>query len=177
MSAKRALARALGAYRALSARGQWAMGHSVGPSATLAACRTLPVLVSRLAHYNGLCRLGGQQVAAYGLAAAQEMARNAASPAMGSNYKISIVTGNFRGAGTGTAAYLQLVGSAGQSERFLFGDCAGCELTRGSKRIINVEVPSPIGQLRLVKIEKVKGSVSDTGDGWYLEQARGCAAY
>jgi hypothetical protein len=84
-------------------------------------------------------------------------------------YSVSVVTGNVRGAGTNSAAFLQLVGSQGESEKVVIGNSHEDGLQRGSKVTFEVQVPQGIGPLRRVFIEREKSSCTDTGEGWYLE--------
>lgn len=84
-------------------------------------------------------------------------------------YHVSVVTGNVRGAGTNSAAFLQLVGSHGESEKVVIGNSHEEGLQRGSKVTFEVQVPQGIGPLRRVFIEREKSSCTDTGEGWYLE--------
>lgn len=83
-------------------------------------------------------------------------------------YRVSVVTGNLRGAGTGSAAYVQLIGSHGESDKFVVGNSEDEGLTRGSKVTFDVQVP-PIGPIRRVFVEREKASCTATGDGWFLE--------
>eukprot|EP00882_Tetradesmus_deserticola_P021596 GHRQ01023378.1.p1 GENE.GHRQ01023378.1~~GHRQ01023378.1.p1 ORF type:complete len:312 (+),score=125.34 GHRQ01023378.1:366-1301(+) len=83
-------------------------------------------------------------------------------------YRVSVVTGNLRGAGTGSAAYVQLIGSYGESDKFLIGNSEDEGLERGSKVEFDVQVP-PIGPIRRVLVEREKASCTATGDGWFLE--------
>jgi hypothetical protein len=84
-------------------------------------------------------------------------------------YQVSVVTGNVRGAGTNSAAFVQLVGSHGESEKVVIGNSHEEGLQRGSKVTFEVPVPQGIGPLRRVFIEREKSSCTDTGEGWYLE--------
>lgn len=102
------------------------------------------------------------QAANYGVAARQVHTDHEA-------YTVSVVTGNVRGAGTGSAAWVQLVGSHGQSEKVVIGNSHEDGLQRGSKVTFEVQVPQGIGPLRRVFIEREKSSCTDTGEGWYLE--------
>jgi hypothetical protein len=84
-------------------------------------------------------------------------------------YHVSVVTGNVRGAGTNSAAFVQLIGSHGESEKVVVGNSHEDGLQRGSKVTFDVQVPQGIGPLRRVYIEREKSSCTDTGEGWYLE--------
>lgn len=102
------------------------------------------------------------QAANYGVAARQVHTDH-------ETYTVSVVTGNVRGAGTGSAAWVQLVGSHGQSEKVVIGNSHEDGLQRASKVTFEVQVPQGIGPLRRVFIEREKSSCTDTGEGWYLE--------
>lgn len=84
-------------------------------------------------------------------------------------YHVSVVTGNVRGAGTNSAAFVQLIGSHGESDKVVVGNSHEDGLQRGSKVTFDVQVPQGIGPLRRVYIEREKSSCTDTGEGWYLE--------
>lgn len=84
-------------------------------------------------------------------------------------YRISVITGNVRGAGTPSMAWVQLMGTAGESEKYEVGNSSEEGLMRGSKVTFEVQVPRDIGALRRVLIQRDKGSYSDSGDGWYLD--------
>lgn len=102
------------------------------------------------------------QAASYGVAARQ--VHNDME-----TYQVSVVTGNVRGAGTNSAAFLQLVGSHGVSQKVVIGNSHEDGFQRGSKVTFDVHVPPGIGPLRRVFIEREKSSCTDTGEGWYLE--------
>lgn len=173
MSSKRALLRALAACQRSSSSKTQLLTNKSGLS-SLSSCTASqfsPLVKNQsISTKDVIHSFKDQQVACYGLAAAKEVAQPSSLPTL--SFKISIITSNIRGAGTPTPAYIQLIGTHGESERFLVGDAVDMELTRGSTRIIDVEVPESFGALRLVHVEKIKGSVSDTGDGWFLEQVR-----
>jgi len=84
-------------------------------------------------------------------------------------YRVRGVTGNVRGAGTASAAYVQLICSHGESDKVVVGQSGDEGLVRGSKVTFDVPVPLGIGPLRRVYVEREKGSCTDTGEGWYLE--------
>lgn len=84
-------------------------------------------------------------------------------------YRISVITGNVRGAGTPSTAWVQLIGSTGESEKYVVGNSGEEGLSRGSKVTFEVQVPRDIGALRRVLIQRDKGSFTNTGDGWYLD--------
>jgi PLAT/LH2 domain len=126
------------------------------------------------------------QTASYGVAAAaaaaapqpslpssqqqpqQQQQQQQPSPHELHTYKVTVYTGNLRGAGTSAAAHVQLVGAHGQSVKALVGNSDAEGLGRGSR--VTFEVLSPhIGPLRRVLVERGASSDSATGDGWYLE--------
>jgi hypothetical protein len=80
-----------------------------------------------------------------------------------------VVTGSQRGAGTHSAAWVQLIGTGGESEKFLVGNSDDVGLQRGSTVRFDVQAPKELGALRRVHVERAKGSVTDTGEGWYLD--------
>jgi hypothetical protein len=63
---------------------------------------------------------------------------------------------------------VQLIGSHGESDKFVVGNSDDEGLERGSKVTFNVQVP-PIGPIRRVFVEREKASCTATGDGWFLE--------
>jgi hypothetical protein len=86
-------------------------------------------------------------------------------------YKISVVTGNVRGAGTGCGAYIQLIGSLGQTDKVAVGESIDDGLQRGSTVTFDIQVPqNGLGTLRRVFVEREKASSTATGEGWFLEQ-------
>lgn len=77
-----------------------------------------------------------------------------------------IVTGNLRGAGTHSPAWIRLIGTNGTSERFKLGEEDTFE--RASSRLFPLVVPAgSIGQLRRVLVEK--RTQTQLGDGWFLK--------
>lgn len=79
---------------------------------------------------------------------------------------VKVVTGNLRGAGTHSPAWIRLIGSNGTSETFKLGE--EDTFDRGSARVFSVAVPAgSLGQLRRVFIEKRKQA--QLGDGWFLK--------
>lgn len=105
------------------------------------------------------------QAASYGVAArAEEHLQN-----FYENYRVSVITGNVRGAGTSAAAYIQLIGTYGESDKVLIGNSEDEGFQRGSKITFDVSVPGGIGPLRRVNVERAEGGHTTTGDGWYLD--------
>ncbi|PNW88593.1 hypothetical protein CHLRE_01g036200v5 [Chlamydomonas reinhardtii] len=84
-------------------------------------------------------------------------------------YTLTITTGNLRGAGSLTPAWVQLVGTQGKSERIIVGDTEEDSLGRGTVRTVTVTVSEDLGQLRFVNVQRLGSSISDAGTGWYLE--------
>lgn len=105
------------------------------------------------------------QAASYGVAArAEEHLQN-----FYETYRVSVVTGNVRGAGTSAAAYIQLIGTHGESDKVIIGNSDEEGLQRGSKVTFTVPVPGGIGPLRRINVERSSGGHTTTGDGWYLD--------
>lgn len=84
---------------------------------------------------------------------------------------IKVVTGNLRGAGSESAAFIQLVGTDGSSPRIPLVDPSGEHpgFERGSTKSFDVSVPKNIGPIRRVYVEKEKGRCTEQGEGWYLQ--------
>ena len=99
----------------------------------------------------------------YGAAAAPQ-----AQPEL-ETYQVSVVTGNVRGASTGSAAYVQLIGTNGRSEKVVVGDSEDDGLERGSTVTFDLPVPVGMGAIRRLHVERGRASATDTGDGWYLD--------
>lgn len=85
-------------------------------------------------------------------------------------YRVAVVTGNVRGAGTHASAFLQLIGANGESERVIVGDSEENGFTRGSKREVEIAARKDIGPIKRVHVEREKGSICDVGDGWFLDR-------
>lgn len=81
-------------------------------------------------------------------------------------YTLTITTGNLRGAGSLTPAWVQLVGTQGKSERIIVGDTEEDSLGRGTVRTVTVTVSEDLGQLRFVNVQRLGSSISDAGTGW-----------
>jgi hypothetical protein len=86
------------------------------------------------------------------------------------SYRVSVITGNVRGAGTRSGVKVQLIGSEGSSDLIEVGNSMEEGLRRASTTTFDVLVPRELGTLRRVYVERDKASSTDTGDGWYLEQ-------
>ncbi|KAI8470187.1 MAG: Serine/threonine protein phosphatase [Monoraphidium minutum] len=81
-------------------------------------------------------------------------------------YRINLITGNVRGAGTNLPAYVQLIGTNGTSEKVLVGEDG---LPRGSSVAVDLQAPKDMGELRRCFVERGKSGYTNTGDGWFLE--------
>jgi hypothetical protein len=86
------------------------------------------------------------------------------------SYRVSVITGNVRGAGTRSGVKVQLIGSEGSSDLIEVGNSMEDGLRRNSTTTFDVLVPRELGTLRRVYVERDKASSTDTGDGWYLDQ-------
>ena len=87
-------------------------------------------------------------------------------------YRVTVVTGHTRGAGTKYAAWIQLFGTHGESDKFLIADSDENGLPKGSSKTFEMLVPRDIGSLRRVYVERDKGSSCDIADGWFLDSVR-----
>lgn len=106
------------------------------------------------------------QAANYGVAArAEEHLQN-----FYENYRVRVITGNVRGAGTSSAAYIQLIGTHGESDKVVIGNSEEEGFQRGSEVTFNIPVPGGIGPLRRINVERSASDQSSTGDGWYLDE-------
>ena len=85
-------------------------------------------------------------------------------------YTLNVYTGNLRGAGSVTPAWIQLVGSAGKTERFIVGETEEDSLERGTQRTVTITAGEDIGQLRFVHVQRIASSITEAGTGWYLKQ-------
>lgn len=86
-------------------------------------------------------------------------------------YRIQVVTGDVRGAGTQAPAVITIYGESGQSQDINIGhdnDEQGFE--RGSMKLYECNVESELGPLKRVHVEQLQPSVTDTGSGWYLDR-------
>lgn len=106
-----------------------------------------------------------QQRLCYGVAARQVQAEL-------DTYRITVVTGNVRGAGTGSTAWIQLIGTSGNSEKFVVGNSHHEGLSRASSVTFDIAAPKDIGEIKRVYVEREKASFGDTGDGWFLDEVQ-----
>lgn len=85
-------------------------------------------------------------------------------------YTVDVFTGDVRGAGSPMPAELQLIGTAGVSEPFVFGDDPDSPgFARGSHHTLQVEAPADLGDLLRVVVKQHKPGDSDVGVGWFLD--------
>lgn len=87
-------------------------------------------------------------------------------------YRVDVLTGICRGAGTKARAWIQLVGAHGTSDKVCFGADSSSDdgFPRGSQLSMQLLAPRDMGPLKRVYVERAKRSASDLGDGWFLEQ-------
>lgn len=86
-------------------------------------------------------------------------------------YRVQVVTGDVRGAGTQAPAVITIYGESGQSQDIDIGhdqDEQGFE--RGSIKYYECNVESELGALKRIHVEQLEPSVTDTGSGWYLDK-------
>ncbi|BDA46553.1 Protein phosphatase PTC7 homolog fig at C-terminar half [Coccomyxa sp. Obi] len=86
-------------------------------------------------------------------------------------YKVDIITGTVRGAGTHAPAVVQLVGAEGVSAEYVLGndqDEYGFE--RGSRKVYELDIGTELGTLQRVKVQQVPASVAELGSDWYLDR-------
>ena len=103
-------------------------------------------------------------------AQAQALAEVPAAEATPSVYRIEVVTGDVRGAGTQAPAIVTLYGESGKSSDYLVGneqDENGFE--RGSRKKYELNVERDLGSLKRIHVEQCEPSVTDTGSGWFLD--------
>lgn len=103
--------------------------------------------------------------------AAQAQALAEAPVAEASRYRIEVVTGDVRGAGTQAPAIVTLHGESGHSSDFVIGneqDENGFE--RGSSKKYELSIESDLGPLKRIHVEQCEPSVTETGSGWFLDK-------
>lgn len=83
-------------------------------------------------------------------------------------YRIHVVTGSLRGAGSNSAVFVKMVGSKGESHEMEIGGGLGFE--RGAVMTESVVVDEDIGIPKMILVRRAQGEVSETGAGWYLEK-------
>ena len=94
----------------------------------------------------------------------------APEPAL-SLYRVQVVTGDVRGAGTQAPAVITIYGESGQSRDIDIGhdqDESGFE--RGSIKYYDCNIEQELGALKRIHVEQLEPSVTDTGSGWYLDK-------
>ena len=104
-------------------------------------------------------------------AQAQALAEAPVTQAAPSLYRIVVVTGDVRGAGTKAPAIVTLHGEAGHSSDFFIGneqDENGFE--RGSSKKYELHIQSDLGPLKRIHVEQCEPSVTETGFGWFLDK-------
>ena len=104
-------------------------------------------------------------------AQAQALAEAALPEPAPSVYRIVVVTGDVRGAGTQAPAIVTLHGESGGSSDYVVGDEQdenGFE--RGSSKKYELSVEKNLGVLKRIHVEQCEPSVTDTGSGWFLDQ-------
>lgn len=80
---------------------------------------------------------------------------------------VRIATGNLRGAGTQSHAFIQFIGSNGRSDRVMLDVEHSGTFDRGSVRTFRVPIPKHIGKLHHVRVEKTSENL--LGEGWFLQ--------
>lgn len=83
-------------------------------------------------------------------------------------YKVQVVTGNVRGAGTSASAFLKLLCSNGESRVFQVAENMGFE--RGTVETFKLPVDRDLGAVKTVFVRRAKTGVSETGAGWFLDK-------
>lgn len=83
-------------------------------------------------------------------------------------FKVRIITGNVRGAGTRAGIRLQLIGTRGESEPAVISQDRG--FAQGSVKDCILPVETDIGALRMVRVEReiADGSLAD--ESWFLDK-------
>ena len=88
-------------------------------------------------------------------------------------YRIEVVTGTVRGAGTPNMATVQLFGANAASPVYRIGDDGdnkdGSGFERGSTKTYSIRAPQ-LGALRRIHIKKDLHRASELGSGWFLER-------
>ena len=83
-------------------------------------------------------------------------------------YKVRIITGNVRGAGTHAGIRLQLIGTRGESEPAVISQDRG--FAQGSVETHVLPVETDIGDLRMIRVEReaIDGTLAD--ESWFLDK-------
>eukprot|EP00803_Ostreobium_quekettii_P005016 evm.model.scf_3110.2 EVM.evm.TU.scf_3110.2 scf_3110:7571-12670(-) len=85
-----------------------------------------------------------------------------------SMYRVQIVTGNVRGAGTPASVSFKLLGSWGESRLFRVADSAGFE--RGTVETYAITVDGDLGSVNRVYVQRAEVGASESGSGWFLDK-------
>lgn len=85
-------------------------------------------------------------------------------------YRIEVVTGDVRGAGSPVPAAFMFSGENGDSEEFVFGDEEeGCGFDRGTKQKYTI-FSKNLGKLCRLHVRQLGASTTVTGAGWFLDR-------
>lgn len=103
-------------------------------------------------------------------AQAQALAEVPVPEAAPSRYRIEIVTGDVRGAGTQAPAIVTLHGESGDSSEFVVGNEEENGFERGSSKMYELNIERDLGPLKRIHIEQCEPSVTETGFGWFLDK-------
>ena len=103
-------------------------------------------------------------------AQAQALAELPVSEAATSRYRIEVVTGDVRGAGTHAPAIVTLHGESGDSSDFVVGNEEENGFERGSTKMYELNIERDLGPLKRIHIEQCQPSVTETGFGWFLDK-------
>lgn len=83
-------------------------------------------------------------------------------------YKIQIVTGNYRGAGTPASVFLKLFGSNSESQVFQVAENVG--FGRGTVETVTLPVDRELGTVKTVYVQRARIGASETRSGWFLDK-------
>lgn len=103
-------------------------------------------------------------------AQAQALAEAPVPEATPSRYRIEVVTGDVRGAGTHAPAIVTLHGESGDSSDFVIGNEEENGFERGSSKMYELNIERDLGPLKRIHIEQCEPSVTETGFGWFLDK-------
>ncbi|GAB4818699.1 hypothetical protein N2152v2_005745 [Parachlorella kessleri] len=104
-----------------------------------------------------------------------DAAAAAAEDPQPAEYRVVVVTGDVRGAGSSAPAVIVLIGEDGESEPYMIGggeEVAGDEdigFSRATRKSYNVLSKQQLGQLRRLYVRQLP-SPSAQGTGWYLDR-------
>lgn len=106
----------------------------------------------------------------YGMAAADVAAPPPQeAPTESERFKVRVVTGTGRNAGSSLPAKIRLVGLHGTSDLLTIADSEENGFDRGSVKEFEVVVPHRIGPLKRVLVARSPGHVGSLGQGWFLQ--------